>query len=494
MVIKIGIIGNGFVGKATQILAQKENQENQDNQGEVGEVGEVGEDVTVMVYDIRPEACIPLGTTLLDLETHCDVLFFCLPTPLNHDGTCYTQLLEDSIRSVNHPFKVVRSTVPVGFSQTHACYFMPEFLTEANWRNDFRNTTEWVLGLPCADVVAMEDAGSAFKVVMHRLFTAAKRNGAIQSCDITWMSSNDAEMLKLAKNCFLSAKVGIMNEMYDFCTKLTMHGITTGFKTVTDVMARDPRIGATHMQVPGPDGKRGFGGTCFPKDTHSLYAQMLKHGVDAHIYASVLARNDCVDRAQREWNTDVWRTTLPVNKDHPVIVICGRRGELTHIMCEQLLQRKESHVLFLYDGADVDADDVDTILKWKNHAYFHHRKINYDYPLFLPHVDEIWLFVEDLDLLQSPSQLVTYSRVRRRWNMVTHLLELWKQHPGAQFYSWITENGYTHDGIAPEKWWDEHGNVCGVFPGEYPQTTEKLIQLFVQDHPELELADRLHLM
>ena len=39
-----------------------------------------------------------------------------------------------------------------------------------------------------------------------------------------------------------------------------------------DMLTRDPRMGDSHMQVPGPDGKFGFGGHCFPKDTDAMLA------------------------------------------------------------------------------------------------------------------------------------------------------------------------------------------------------------------------------
>jgi hypothetical protein len=42
---------------------------------------------------------------------------------------------------------VIRSTVPSGFSQSQNCFFMPEFLTEANWKNDFITSTHWIFGL-----------------------------------------------------------------------------------------------------------------------------------------------------------------------------------------------------------------------------------------------------------------------------------------------------------------------------------------------------------
>ena len=47
-------------------------------------------------------------------------------------------------------------------------------------------------------------------------------------------------------------------------------GASPDWEQFTDMLASDPRIGKSHMQVPGPDGKKGFGGHCFPKDTNAL--------------------------------------------------------------------------------------------------------------------------------------------------------------------------------------------------------------------------------
>ena len=151
--MKIGIIGNGFVGKATQLFAYLPeiefvpgNSAETDSGGSGGPVVDCEpgsafqpfvhslnahkrRPIHVMVYDIRPEACIPRGITLEELDQECDLLFFCLPTPLNHDGSCYTNILEDTIAKMKNPFKIIRSTIPVGFSAKHRCYFMPEFFS-----------------------------------------------------------------------------------------------------------------------------------------------------------------------------------------------------------------------------------------------------------------------------------------------------------------------------------------------------------------------------
>ena len=53
-------------------------------------------------------------------------------------------------------------------------------------------------------------------------------------------------------------------------------------------MIDDPRIGASHTTVPGFDGKRGFGGACFPKDT----AAFLKYSEDFSILEEVINSNN----------------------------------------------------------------------------------------------------------------------------------------------------------------------------------------------------------
>ena len=66
--MKIGIIGNGFVGKATFQLKCK--------------------DIEILAYDINPELCMPQGITLNDLMS-CNLIFISVPTPMNKDGSCY---------------------------------------------------------------------------------------------------------------------------------------------------------------------------------------------------------------------------------------------------------------------------------------------------------------------------------------------------------------------------------------------------------------------
>ena len=104
--MRIGIIGNGFVGKATKILECDKIQ--------------------LMVYDIIPELCFPVGTTLRDI-CKCDLIFISVPTPMNKNGSCYLKILESVINDIstltnlNESLVIIRSTVPPGTSKKLNC-------------------------------------------------------------------------------------------------------------------------------------------------------------------------------------------------------------------------------------------------------------------------------------------------------------------------------------------------------------------------------------
>ena len=76
----IGIVGNGFVGKATQLLKTDSSE--------------------LLVYDIDPEKCIPKGLSFLELQK-CRVIFICVPTPMDKkDGSCNTSIIEQCVKDL----------------------------------------------------------------------------------------------------------------------------------------------------------------------------------------------------------------------------------------------------------------------------------------------------------------------------------------------------------------------------------------------------------
>ena len=282
--MKVGIIGNGFVGSATSLLECI--------------------DISIIVYDINPKLCKPTNTTLKDI-CNCDLIFISVPTPMNKNGSCHINILESvvhnisQIKSTNELLLINRCTVPINTSNELNCYYMPEFLTEKNFKNDFINNPEWIFGLKNSSTDAL------FKEKITELINTAYKNKCINSNKIHFVDNNEAEMIKLFRNTFLSTKISFCNEIYKFCQSQNI-----SYENVRKLATNDPRIGSSHTNVPGHDGFFGYGGTCFPKDTNSLYFQMKEKNLDSYIIKATVERNEIVDRPQHDWKSNINRAVI----------------------------------------------------------------------------------------------------------------------------------------------------------------------------------------
>ena len=280
--MNIGIIGNGFVGQATQILKCEKNH--------------------LFIYDIDPSKCSPAGTTLETL-TCCQIIFISVPTPMDSTGRNYLGIVEsvvNQLKSIINPEKthiVIRSTVLPGTSDKLGCYFMPEFLTEKNWANDFKTCKNWIFGL-------LND-NQQFKENITTIFRNAYEEGKIDSDRLHFVGNSEAEMIKYFRNCYLALKVSFCNEVATLCEKKEIN-----YENVRRLAVLDDRIGGSHSAVPGHDGRRGFGGTCFPKDTLALLREFEDSEVDSHVLRGAVERNTKVDRPEQDWTENVGRAVL----------------------------------------------------------------------------------------------------------------------------------------------------------------------------------------
>ncbi len=281
--MSFAIIGNGFVGQATKILKTKNTK--------------------MLIYDIDPQKCDPIGTELKDLA-QCDIIFVSVPTPMNKDGRNYLGIVKSVVENLknnidqNKTHIVIRSTVLPGTSDELDCYFMPEFLTEKNWDYDFRNCQQWIFGLKSGN-------NDDFTYKITNIINNAYESGNIKYKNIHFVKNGEAEMIKYFRNTFLALKVSFCNEIYDYCIKKNIN-----YDEVQKIAPLDNRIGLSHTQVPGPDGKRGFGGTCFPKDTMALLREFEDSGVESFILKSAIERNLKLDRPEKDWSSDVGRAVL----------------------------------------------------------------------------------------------------------------------------------------------------------------------------------------
>ena len=141
--------------------------------------------------------------------------------------------------------------------------YNPEFLRESNAHYDFINPSMQVLGGKWKECEVVEKA-----YVRH---SSVKIVPTFKTDLIT------ASFLKYTINSWLATKVAFFNELHEL---FEASGSNSTWEHFTEMLEKDNRIGSTHMQVPGPDGKFGFGGTCFPKDTDALlyYAKLTNKG------------------------------------------------------------------------------------------------------------------------------------------------------------------------------------------------------------------------
>ena len=290
--MKIGIIGGGFVGTATSSFVDKED---------------------LLIYDIEPEKCYPKNLTLNELILQTDLIFICVPTPSNKDGSCCTKIVENVVEDLKNAgcnfdekFVVIRSTVPPGTSRRLNCYFMPEFLTEANYLKDFYNTKVWLIGTKKEPNTSnySENHTKFIGCIVH-LLIKAKMFNRINSCEYVLVSQDEAEMIKYFKNCFLATKVAFCNEIYKYCQTSNID-----YNNIIENIKLDERIGNSHLNVPGPDGKFGFGGTCFPKDMHALESEFKRVGLDCPVISGAIERNEKIDRIEKDWLLDKGRTII----------------------------------------------------------------------------------------------------------------------------------------------------------------------------------------
>jgi UDPglucose 6-dehydrogenase len=106
-----------------------------------------------------------------------------------------------------------------------------------------------------------------------------------------------AETVKYATNAFLSVKVAFANELCQLCD-----AIKIDYEQTIELARLDDRLGDSHWRVPGPDGSRGFGGHCFPKDLNALMHMGRHLGVATPVMAGAWQKNlEVRSPAERDW-------------------------------------------------------------------------------------------------------------------------------------------------------------------------------------------------
>ena len=273
---KIGIIGNGFVGSSVSF-------------GFSPQTGCDGVDIKIYDKD-KSKSTHTIGEVVND----SDVIFLSVPTPSNTDGSINLDIVYDVFNNIekcreegSEPVLLLRSTVTpgttrklqIGFHNLRIV-FNPEFLTERSAKLDFINQSRFVLG---GNVVDTTIVAELYKWRFGQHIPVIKTD------------YETAELIKYMNNTFFATKVSFMNEM-----KLVSDEVGANWEHCVEGFSLDGRVGHSHLNVPGPDGKMGYGGSCFPKDIQAMINFMDSIDVSSNVLKGSWKTNLEV-RPEKDW-------------------------------------------------------------------------------------------------------------------------------------------------------------------------------------------------
>lgn len=323
----IGVIGHGFVGNALSegmkhcfrvYIYDKKYDSKFNEYSNLPNVcikdDNYASDWSIHPEPIKVDAETFSGIKKVDINPieyivyECDgPVFVCVPTPMNTDGSCNTSIVESVVMDIdkyakpeNKVVAVIKSTVIPGTTDKlnklckniQVC-FNPEFLTEANAINDFKNQDRIIVGGP-------RPATSKLKQMYMQSYP---------NVPVTKTGSTTAEMIKYVTNCFLATKVSFANEIKQVCD-----GLDIDYDKVIEYATKDKRLGNSHWAVPGPmpssDGSGkllpGFSGSCLIKDLNAIINKAKDLGVDPKVMKAVWQKNLEV-RPEKDWEKLIGR-------------------------------------------------------------------------------------------------------------------------------------------------------------------------------------------
>jgi len=233
----------------------------------------------ILLHDINNDL---KHSATYDELVKCTGIFVCVPSPSNIDGSCDSSILEsvlEQLHSRNYKGVIISKVTATPSIYRRLCskydnlVYSPEFLTERNAIRDYRDSRCVIVG----------GLVSAYMQEAKRIIACHLPNvNSYYLC-----TPEEASLVKYTMNSFLATKLVFMNEVEEIAQ-------TTGnsdYNRIAMMLTADPRFGGTHMLVPGQDGKYGYGGACFPKDTLAFQHYADEVGGELSVLSAAIEKN-----------------------------------------------------------------------------------------------------------------------------------------------------------------------------------------------------------